>query len=100
MVFDIKIKTQKGSIFCTYFKREVNSEQEMAAALTESKKRISADVAHGLLGHMNDADTCMAIKNLGYELLKKGLTPCGACAEAKAKQRSLPSRTTTIKSEV
>ena len=100
VIFDIKIKTPKGAIFCAYFKRKIDSEQEMAAAVTESKKTINADVAHGLLGHMNDADARMAAKNLGYELVKKGMTPCGACAEAKSKQRSLPSRTATIRVEV
>ena len=64
--------------------------------MADKKKGISAAVAHGLLGHMNDADRRKTIAYLGFKLNQKALTVCSACAEAKAKQQSLPSRTVTI----
>ena len=72
----------------------------MTAATTQGKRKVNADTAHGLLGHMNDTDARQAIKNVGYELVKKRLTPCGACAETKSKQRSLLNRMATISVEV
>ena len=91
-MFDIKISTPKGAIFATYFKRRLIDQGEVAAVMSDKKRCITADVAHGLLGHMNDADGQKAIQYLGYELQQKPLAVCGACAEAKAKQKSLPSR--------
>ena len=64
--------------------------------MKDQKKKISADVAHGLMGHMNDKVGWKAITHLRFELARAPLTKCGACAEAKAKQLSLPSRTKAI----
>ena len=85
VVFDIKIKTPKGAIFATYFKRNVNNGNEVAAVMSDKKKKISADMAHGLVGHINDCKGRKNVKYLGYELTNKPMTQCGACAEAKAK---------------
>ena len=97
VVFDIKIKTPKGAIFAVYFKRDLGEGGEVAAVMADQKKKISADVAHGLMGHMNDEDGRKAITHLGFALSRGPLTKCGACAEAKARQISLPSRTKTIR---
>eukprot|EP00957_Ditylum_brightwellii_P076350 5802770-Ditylum_brightwellii.AAC.1 len=48
------------------------------------------------MGHVNEADTHKSVKHLGYEVKKGALSPCEACAEAKAKQKSLPTRVVTI----
>ena len=96
VVFDIKIKTPKGAIFAAYFKQDLGDGGEVAAVMADQKKKISADVAHGLMGHMNNEDGRRAITHLGFDLLRGPLTKCGACAEAKAKQVSLPSRTGAI----
>jgi hypothetical protein len=74
--------------------------KEVAALLTEKKRKVSSDVAHGLLGHMNEADGRKIMSHIGYELKKGGLTKCGACAEAKAKQRSVLKRTEIVSVEV
>ena len=100
IVFDIKIKTPKGAIFAAYFKQRVNDESEVAAVMTDRQRKLNADTVHGWLGHMNDADGRKTIKHLGFEITRKGLTPCAACAEAKAKQKSLPSRTEIVRVEV
>ena len=100
IVFDIKIKTPKGAIFAAYFKRDVGGDNEVAAVVADKKKRINADTAHGLVGHINDVDGRKIIKYLGFELTRKAMLPCGACAEAKAKQLSLPTRTDVTRVEV
>ena len=100
VVFDIKIKTPKGAIFAAYFQQNLIASNEVAAVVTDKKKDISADTAHGLVGHIKDADRREIAKYLVYNLARKLLTPCGACAEAKAKQMSLPSRTTVTQVEV
>ena len=68
--------------------------------MTDKRKKINADTVHGLLGHVNDADERKTMAHLGFEMARGGLTPCGACAEAKAKQKSLPKRTETMQVEV
>eukprot|EP00957_Ditylum_brightwellii_P030425 2304399-Ditylum_brightwellii.AAC.1 len=56
------------------------------------------------MSHVNEADTHKSVKYLGYEVKKGTLSTCEACAEAKAKQRSLPTRVvktvTVIKSKI
>eukprot|EP00957_Ditylum_brightwellii_P179276 13657734-Ditylum_brightwellii.AAC.1 len=44
------------------------------------------------MSHVNEADHRKSVKYLGYEVKKGTLSPCEACAEAKAKQKSLPTR--------
>ena len=96
VVFDFKVKTPKGAIFVAYFKRDLGDGRRVAAVMADQRKKISADVAHGLMGHMNDENGQRAITHLGFELLRAPLMKCGACTEAKAKQLSLPSRTKAL----
>ena len=98
--FDIKIETPKGAIFAAYFKCKLCEGDEVAAVLADKKKKITADTVHGLVGHINDADGRKIAKYLGFNIARKEMTPCGACAEAKAKQLSLPSRTEITRVEV
>ena len=70
MVFDIKIKTPKGAFFAAYFNRYLGDGNEVAAVMADQKKKISADVAHGLMGHMNDKVGQKAITHLGFELAR------------------------------
>ena len=90
LIFDIKIVTLKGAIFARYFKRKLVDQSEVTAIMTDKKKGISAAVAHGLLGHVSNADGRKTIAYLGFKLNQKAFTVCGACAAAKAKQQSLP----------
>ena len=92
IVFDIKIKMPKGAIFAAFFKRDVGSDNKVAAVVADKKKRINADTAHMLVGHINDVDVQKNVKYLGFELTRKVMLPCGACAEGKAKQLSLQTR--------
>ena len=95
-----EIKTQKCAIFVAYFKRHEVNRNEVAVVITEQKQKVDADTAHGLLGNINNAEGRKSIEHLGYELTHGSLTPCGACAKSKAKQRSLPSRTGILRVEV
>ena len=36
--------------------------------MTDKVKKVLADVVHGLLGHMNDADGRAAANHLGYKI--------------------------------
>ena len=100
ITFDIKISTPKGAIFAVYFKRKLGDNDEVAAVIADRKKVINANTVHGLVGHMNDVSGRQVMKYLGYDIARKSMTPCGACAEAKAKQRSLPSRVETVRTVV
>ena len=68
--------------------------------VADKKKKINTDTAHGLVGHINDVDGQKIVKRLGFDLTRKSMLPCGACAEAKAKQLCLLTRTEVIKVEV
>ena len=96
VVFDIKIKTPKGAIFAAYVKHKVRNGNKVAAVMVNKKKSISADTAHRLVGHINNCEGRKIVKYLGFKLTNQPMTKCGACAEAKAKQQSLPSRTKTV----
>ena len=86
IVFDIKIKTPKGAIYCMYFKREI------AVSTLDSKhgKSVSEQLGHDIMGHMNTPKARESLNYLGYEIIKGSMKPCVSCAEAKAKQRGFP----------
>ena len=86
VVFDIKIKIPKGAIFATYFKQRVGKGNKFVAVMSDKKKRISADIVHGLVVHINDCEGRKIVMHLGYELTNQPMTRCGVCGEAKAKQ--------------
>lgn len=92
----LNISTPKGTIFATYFKSKSVDDGEVTVVMTDKNKRITATIAHGLLGHMNDADGRKIITYLGFNLSRQALAVCGPCSEAKAKQRSPPSDTVMV----
>ena len=62
----------------------------MATVMADKVKKVSADVVHGLLRHMNNVDGRATANRLRYKISRKATAVCGACAEAKSKQKSLP----------
>eukprot|EP00957_Ditylum_brightwellii_P092230 7021209-Ditylum_brightwellii.AAC.1 len=56
---------------------------------------VDLQAAHGMMGHIKEVDSCKSTKHLRYEMKQEIMSTCGACAEAKAKQKSLPSRVET-----
>eukprot|EP00957_Ditylum_brightwellii_P191647 14591060-Ditylum_brightwellii.AAC.1 len=97
ITFDIKIKTPKGAIFALYFKRKGATSEEVLAIGTDKKRPIKANVTHALIGHMNEDDSRQLSQYLKYTIVCRGMEQCEACKEAKTKQKSLPSRTETVK---
>ena len=85
IVFDIKIVTPKGAIFAAYFKRKMRKSEKVAAVMADKRREITAEAAHGLVGHINDHKGRQVVQYLGFKIARKVMTPCGACAEAKAK---------------
>ena len=64
---------------------------------TQRNGKVSADTLHGLMGHINDTACRETAKYLGLKVTRGKMTLCGACAEARAKQKSLPSRTEIVR---
>ena len=53
MVFEIVINNPRGVLLCKYFKKNI---KKVAAALDDIKPRISIQLAHDILGHMDVHD--------------------------------------------
>ena len=72
--FDIIINTPKGLLFCTYFKRKkilrennlLSAEVREVRKLSTEKKKISATLAHEILGHMGESCTIATAKHMGF----------------------------------
>eukprot|EP00957_Ditylum_brightwellii_P092737 7061330-Ditylum_brightwellii.AAC.1 len=92
ITFKIKIKTPKGAIFAIYLKRKMQQGKEAAAVVPDKKRAISAKVAHALCGHISKEQSRKIVKHLGFTVSRGSMPKCEACAIAKAKQKSLPSR--------
>eukprot|EP00957_Ditylum_brightwellii_P034200 2591820-Ditylum_brightwellii.AAC.1 len=95
IVFDIKIKTPKGAIYAIYTKRHPSGTSEVATVGRDPSKPVDVQTTHGTMGHINKVDSRKSIKHLGYEIKQDMMSTCGACAEAKTKQKNLPSRVET-----
>jgi len=52
--------------------------------------------AHALLGHPDEAKTCVAAKERGWELTRGSFQKCEACAVAKMKRKNIPNEHTAI----
>ena len=103
IVFDIKIRTPKGVVFCAYIKPRVAKgtsnvavdqppkEAELKAKYsTKSGSKIAVKHAHSLLGHCGEAYTRSTAKALNWTLTQGGLGNCEDCAVSKARQKNLP----------
>ena len=87
IIFDIKIKTKKGVIFCLYFKRK--SCVDEITAVTYSAIR-----AHEILGHHGKIRTKIIADKLGWKLTGPKGYVCHNCTASKAKQKSVPKKST------
>jgi hypothetical protein len=84
IVFDIKIKTKNGALFCANITR-VGQHDEVAA--------LTIQQAHSQFGHVNEDATRKMAKALGLELTKGTFGVCESCAIGKAKQKNVPKAT-------
>ena len=87
ITFDIKIKTPKGALFCAYIKRK-----EVATTAKNNGKQMSVRLAHDVSGHTAKENSKTTMMYLGYKVAQEEMQPCSACAEAKARQKNLPTR--------
>ena len=62
LIFNIKITTKNGVIFCAYLWREY----EIAAILTSTGKTISIEKAHMMTGHHDEEQTHKIALGLGW----------------------------------
>ena len=104
--FDIHIKTGQGTLYCAYFKRNVvdtavvaaGKPKDAAAKSSVLKNMIAMRDAHCKYGHMSETKCRQIAKALGYRVLHEVLKACETCADAKAKQKSVPKSSTSNKS--
>ena len=82
----IKIKTPKGALFCTYIKKNY----EVAATAKTKGKQMSVRLAHDVSGHTTEADSKITMTYLGYNVAQGDMQHYATCAEAKARQKNLP----------
>lgn len=54
------------------------------------QKKINVNLAHELFDHGDENSTQETAAALGYEIARGAMKPCKACADAKAKQKNLP----------
>ena len=87
LVFDIKITTSKGALYCMYLKPD----SEIACVgVGKDKPAMSVDVAHELLGHTDERRTRATAKHLGWSLEKGEMKSCEGCTAGKARQNNVP----------
>jgi hypothetical protein len=86
VVFDIKIHTPKGMVFCMNLRCKVQLIEKALIAMTINE-------AHNHFGHMGEETTKAMAKALGITLKPGAMVPCEACATGKARQKNLPTNT-------
>ena len=99
IVFDIKIETPKGAIYCMRMKRKAVRNEAGATSLNiesrimppvKPKVTININHAHQLYGHYDEPTTRQAVYARGIGIVRGTLKPCNHCAMAKSKQRHVP----------
>jgi hypothetical protein len=86
IVFDIKVTTSTGAIYCAYMKRKF----ELTNLSTDgTRKEVTYTVlqAHERLGHSNEDATRATADVIIMKLRKGGMGTCLACTIGKAKQK-------------
>ena len=80
-VFDIKIMTKNGVIFCSYLQKE----HEIAAILASTGTTISIEKAHIMSRYHDEDQTHKIALELGWPLKKGPMMPCKACSVGKVR---------------
>eukprot|EP00957_Ditylum_brightwellii_P204307 15338603-Ditylum_brightwellii.AAC.2 len=58
----------KGAIYAIYIKHKAADYNKVISLGTDKCKPVKVNVAHALLGHVNDTDSKKSAKHLGYEI--------------------------------
>ena len=82
LVFDIKIMTKNGVIFCAYLQRD----HEISVILTSTGVTMSIEKAHIMTRHHHEERQHKIALELGWSLKKAPMIPCKACLVGKANQ--------------
>ena len=82
--FDIKLITQKGIIFCIYFKRTLS-----VTGISATIARINNGKAHDILGHCNRRVTIETTEALNWVITGVESNPCMHCTAVKIKKKTL-----------
>ena len=102
LVFDIKINTPKGILFCMHVKRNRNEEAANLMLNEESKaqgfievalnaNKMDMNKAHEIFGHMGQDQTRKICTHLGLDMKKVSFAhTCESCIMGKARQKNIP----------
>ena len=88
--FNIKIKTPKVEMYVIYINIKGAENEEVVTLGSDEHNPIKAKVAHAMLCHINEVDRRRSARHLGYEISRGVMNTYKPCAEAKEKQKSLP----------
>ena len=93
VVFDIKIPTKHGAVYCMYFERDIP--EPTAASLTNNndptpKVSLTNERAHDLFVHVNQDKVRETCKYLNWNITRSSFPPCESCSVGKAKRKNLP----------
>ena len=90
LIFDVVIRTNKGTLFACLMKRK-EAPQETGMATTDTDRVITMTVqqAHERLDHCDEKRTRAIAKQLGWHTTKGKLLPCESCAIGKAKKKKV-----------
>jgi hypothetical protein len=98
IVFDIKITTSTGAIYCAYMKRKF--EQKNLSTDEKQKKGMCTVLqAHKRLGNSNEDATRATSDVIGMKLRKGGMGSCLVCTIGKAKQKNVKKKSEGTKSK-
>jgi hypothetical protein len=95
VTLDLKIPTPTGMIYAMYFSRDT----EIAGTTQDKTNKLMAmtiQQAHERLGHGNEDAAQKTAAVLNWHLTCGTLSPCEACAAAKAKQKNVPKTSTNM----
>ena len=113
IVFDIRVETPKGVLWCSNITRNNNEvaagssdNQLKVEEKTASKKvlqpaiKTNIDRAHAILGHAGKDATQKMMAVLNMLITRGGMKPCKSCAVAKAKQMNINGESEGEKAQV
>ena len=98
LLFNIVINAPKGALYVGKFSRKGGD--EVVGGATSKAPTYNIKKAHELLGHNNENDTRQMASHLGWTITRGPLGVCESCANAKARQKSMPKISTGEKATV
>ena len=82
LVFDVKIATKNGVIFCAYLQRE----HKIAATLANTGTTVMIiKKAHIMIKHHDKEQTHRIVLESGWPLKKRAMMPCKTCSIGKVR---------------